>query len=250
MFVAQERLLGLIGGAQRVVALTGAGISTASGIPDFRSAGGMWDDVDPMEVATLTVFREDPERFWGFYKARLDMADRFDPNPGHYFLAHLQQMGKLSAVVTQNIDGLHQASGVEDRRVYEVHGSVRELECLDCGARYPRARVDELSVNGLPRCGQCGAVLKPGVVLFEEMLPEDAVAASVAAISECDLLLIIGSSMVVHPAAGLPGYREAGTSMVVINREATPWNPEADAWLSGDIAEQCAELSAELGFTS
>jgi NAD-dependent deacetylase len=250
MFVAQQRLLGLLDGAQRVVALTGAGISTASGIPDFRSPGGLWGDVDPMEIATLSVFRQDPERFWGFYRERLDVADRFDPNPGHYFLAHLQQLGKLSAVVTQNIDGLHQASGVEDGRVHEIHGSVRELECLHCGARYPRGRVDELSVGGLPRCGECGSVLKPGVVLFEEMLPEDTVAASVAAISECDLLLIVGSSMVVHPAAGLPRYRGMDASMVVINREATPWNPEADAWLAGDIAEHCAELSAELGFAA
>jgi NAD-dependent deacetylase len=250
MFVAKERLLGLIGGAERVVALTGAGISTASGIPDFRSAGGLWDGVDPMEVATLTVFRDEPERFWGFYRARLDMADRFDPNPGHYFLAHLQELGKLSAVVTQNIDGLHQASGVEEGRVFEVHGSVRELECLDCGARYPRERVDDLMVDDLPRCGECGTVLKPAVVLFEEMLPEEQVASSVAAISECDLLLIIGSSMVVHPAAGLPGYRASGAGMAVINGEATPWNPEADVWLSGDIAEHCAELSDELGFTA
>jgi NAD-dependent deacetylase len=248
MFVAKERLLSLIGGAKRVVALTGAGISTASGIPDFRSAGGMWDDVDPMEVATLSVFLDDPERFWGFYRSRLDMADRFDPNPGHYFLAHLQQMDKLSAVVTQNIDGLHQASGVEPDRVFEVHGSVRELECLDCGSRFPRDLLDELTVDGLPRCDQCGSVLKPAVVLFEEMLPEDKVASSVSAISQCDLLLIIGSSMVVHPAAGLPGYRAAGAGMAVINGESTPWNPEADVWLSGDIAEQCAELSAELGF--
>jgi NAD-dependent deacetylase len=250
VFVAQERLLGLIGTAERVVALTGAGISTASGIPDFRSPGGLWGDVDPMEVATLSVFRDDPVRFWGFYRERLDVADHFNPNPGHYFLSHLQEMGKLSAVVTQNIDGLHQAAGVEPGRVFEVHGSVRELECLDCGARYGRDRVDELSVDGLPRCEHCQAVLKPAVVLFEEMLPEDQVASSVAAISECDLLLIIGSSMVVHPAAGLPGYRGADCGMAVINREATPWNPEADVWLAGDIAEQCGVLSAELGFAA
>ncbi len=228
------------------MALTGAGISTASGIPDFRSPGGLWDDEDPMEVATLSVFRQDPGRFWRFYRARLDLADTYEPNPGHFFLAHLEQAGRLSAVVTQNIDGLHQAAGVDEAIVHEVHGSVRELVCLECGQRYPRARLDELTVDDLPRC-PCGAVLKPAVVLFEEMLPEQAVEQSLRAISDCDLLLVIGSSMVVYPVAAFPGDRPPGSRMAIINNEQTSWGADADVWLGGDIAEQCDALSAVLG---
>lgn len=239
------QLLEMIRASERVVALTGAGISTASGIPDFRSPGGLWEDVDPMEVATLTVFREDPERFWSFYRSRLDMAGQFRPNPGHILLADLERLGKLSAVITQNIDGLHQAAGVSPELVLEIHGSVRELVCLACGERYPRQDVDRLSESGLPRCG-CGEVLKPGVVLFEEMLPEEEVEQSVEALAGCDLLLLIGSSLVVYPAAGLPAQRNPAASMVVVNAEPTPWAGEADLWLDGDIAERSAELSRAL----
>ncbi len=242
-----RRLLDLIDSSERIVALTGAGISTASGIPDFRSPGGLWDEEDPMEVATLSVFTEDPERFWRFYRTRLDLADRYQPNPGHLFLAHLGELGKLSAVVTQNIDGLHRAAGVEEGMVHEVHGSVRELVCLGCGECYPRGRIDELTTDGLPRC-ECLEVLKPGVVLFEEMLPEAAVERSLAAIGACDLLLVIGSSMVVYPVAGFPGERPDGARMAIINNEHTCWGPDADVWLAGDIAEQCGGLSGSLGF--
>ena len=234
----QRKLLDLIRESERIVALTGAGISTASGIPDFRSPGGLWEDVDPMEVATLTVFREDPRRFWSFYRSRLDIVDEFDPNPGHFLLADLHQDGRLTAVSTQNIDGLHRKSGLPEERVFEVHGSVRNLVCLSCGNRYPREQVDELWVEeeGVPRCG-CGEVLKPAVTLFEEMLPEEAFSASVAAISEADLLLIIGSSMVVHPAASLPSFLPDSGRIAILNDEPTPWREEADLWLSGDIAE-------------
>jgi len=240
-----SQLLEMIRASERIVALTGAGISTASGIPDFRSPGGLWEDVDPMEVATLSVFRDDPERFWSFYRARLDMAGQFEPNPGHLLLAHLEQLGKLSAVITQNIDGLHQAAGVSPELVFEVHGSVRELVCLACEERYPRERVDELSESGLPRC-KCGEILKPGVVLFEEMLPEDEFEKSVEALVGCDLLLLIGSSLVVYPAAGLPAHRNPAASMAVINAEPTAWADEADLWLDGDIAKCSAEMSRAL----
>ncbi|MEX1219496.1 MAG: Sir2 family NAD-dependent protein deacetylase [Solirubrobacterales bacterium] len=243
----EARLLELVERAERVVAITGAGISTASGIPDFRSPGGHWDGEDPMEVATLSVFRRYPERFWEFYRDRLDFADSYDPNPGHIFLAHLEQSGRLSAVVTQNIDGLHQAAGVDPDLVYEVHGSVRELECLGCGSRYPRARLDELSEGGLPRCS-CGEILKPAAVLFEEMLPGDVVDRSLKAIADCDLLLLIGSSLVVYPVAGFPAARPSNAKMALINNEATSWVSDSEVWLDGDIAEHCAALSLALGF--
>ncbi|MFM9054234.1 MAG: SIR2 family NAD-dependent protein deacylase, partial [Solirubrobacterales bacterium] len=233
----QQKLIALIEGSERIDALTGAGISTASGIPDFRSPGGLWEDVDPMEVATLTVFRQDPKKFWSFYRSRLDIVDEFDPNPGHYLLTDLHDRGLLTAVSTQNIDGLHQKAGLPEERVFEVHGSVRNLICLSCTTRYPRERIDELWVEeeGLPRCS-CGEALKPDETRLEETLPEAAFAASVAAISEADLLLNIGSSMVVHPAASLPGYLPDTGKIAILNDEPTPWGSEAALWLSGDIA--------------
>ena len=243
----QEALAEMITGSARIVALTGAGISTASGIPDFRSPGGLWEKEDPMEVATLTVFRTDPQRFWEFYRRRLDLADDYDPNDGHYLLADLHREGRLSAVSTQNIDGLHQASGLPDDRVFEVHGSVRNLTCLSCSNLYPREQIDELwsEAEGVPYCS-CGEILKPAVTLFEEMLPEEAFASSVAAISEADLLLVIGSSMVVHPAASLPSHLPDSARMAIINAEPTPWHSEADLWLSGDIAENSIALRSKL----
>ncbi|MFZ9669579.1 MAG: SIR2 family NAD-dependent protein deacylase [Solirubrobacterales bacterium] len=243
----QQKLLSLIEDSKRIVALTGAGISTASGIPDFRSPGGLWEDVDPMEVATLTVFREDPAKFWSFYRSRLDIVDDFDPNPGHYLLTDLHDRGLLTAVSTQNIDGLHQKAGLPEEKVFEVHGSVRNLICLACGTRYPRERIQELWVEGedLPRCA-CGEVLKPDVTLFEEMLPEQAFASSVAAISEADLLLIIGSSMVVHPAASLPSYLPDSGRIAILNDEPTPWGTEATLWLSGDIAQNSQAIQQAL----
>ena len=244
----QQKLLALIEDSERIVALTGAGISTASGIPDFRSPGGLWEDVDPMEVATLTVFRADPKRFWSFYRSRLDIVDDFDPNPGHFLLADLHQSGRLTAVSTQNIDGLHQKSGLPEERVFEVHGSVRNLVCLSCDARHRREEVDELWVEeeGVPRCA-CGEVLKPAVTLFEEMLPEQAFAASVAAISEADLLMIIGSSMIVHPAASLPAHLPDSGRIAILNDEPTPWREEAELWLSGDIAGNSQAIRDALG---
>lgn len=243
MNAEQEALAEMIAGSDRIVALTGAGISTASGIPDFRSPGGIWEKEDPMKVATLTVFRTEPKRFWEFYRRRLDLPDEFDPNDGHYLLADLHRAGRLIAVSTQNIDGLHQASGLPDDRVFEVHGSIRNLTCLSCSNLYRREQIDGLwsETDAVPLCS-CGEVLKPAVTLFEEMLPEEAFASSVAAISEADLLLIIGSSMVVHPAASLPGYLPDNARMAIINDEPTPWHSEADLWLSGDIAENSRVL--------
>jgi NAD-dependent deacetylase len=244
----QEKLAAMIAESERIVALTGAGISTASGIPDFRSPGGIWEKEDPMEVATLTVFRTDPQRFWEFYRRRLDLADDYDPNEGHYLLTDLHLEGRLTAVSTQNIDGLHQASGLPVERVFEVHGSVRNLVCLSCPSLYPREQIEELwsEAEGVPFCS-CGEILKPAVTLFEEMLPEEAFASSVAAISEAELLLIIGSAMVVHPAASLPGHLPDNARMAIINDEPTPWHSEADLWLSGDIAENSKVIRAALG---
>ena len=222
---ATARLAGLVRGAGRVVALTGAGISVPSGIPDFRSPGtGLWADVDPMAVAHIDVWRRDPERFWAFYGGRFALLRDKVPNGAHRALVELEARGLLEAVVTQNIDGLHRAAGTRD--LIEVHGTIGTSSCLACGASYPldvaRERLGGRG-DGVPRC-DCGAPLKPDVVLFGELLPERALARAPALAASADLLLCVGSSLEVWPVAGLPettlaaggarGDRDAGADAV------------------------------------
>ena len=166
-----ERLTELFERRRPCVALTGAGISTESGIPDFRSAGGIWAQYDPLEVANIEAFRRDPARVWEFYALRLDALGEADPNDGHRALAELEERGWIRAVITQNVDGLHQRAGSRD--VVEVHGSLREAECVHCGARAPME--DAVASLPLPQCPECGEVLKPGVVMFGELLPAAAI---------------------------------------------------------------------------
>jgi NAD-dependent deacetylase len=240
---AHDRLAELIRSASSVVALTGAGISVPSGIPDFRSPGtGLWANVDPMEVAHISVWRRDPERFWGFYGQRFALLEGKRPNGAHRALASLEAAGRLDAVITQNIDGLHAAAG--SREVIEVHGSIATASCLACGAQYPladtRARLSA-AVDGVPRC-HCGEVLKPDVVLFGELLDEGAIARASALASGADLLLCIGSSLEVYPVAGLPELTlERGGRLAVVTRSTTPFDRFAAVRLDGDVE---AELSA------
>ena len=218
-----SRLAELLRGHQPCVALTGAGVSTESGIPDFRSPTGIWAQFDPLEYATLGAFRRDPEKVWRFYGPRFAMLAEADPNRAHLALAELEQRGLLRSVITQNIDRLHERAGSRD--VIEVHGSIRTSSCPRCGARYSFDDVLPLveAGGGAPRCPACGAVLKPDVVFFDELLPEEAITRAFALAAEAALLLVIGSSLEVHPAAGLPLVTlAAGGSVVVVNRGPTP----------------------------
>ncbi len=241
---AAERLAGLIRGARSVVALTGAGISAPSGIPDFRSPGtGLWADVDPMEVAHISVWRREPERFWSFYGQRFALLDGKEPNGAHRALASLEEAGRLDAVITQNIDGLHRAAGT--RELIEIHGSVATASCLACGTRYPlaetRARLP------LPRC-DCGAVLKPDVVLFGELLDEAAMERASALASGADLMLCIGSSLEVYPAAGLPELTlSSGGALAIVTRSSTPYDGRAAVRLGGDVVAELAGVAALVG---
>ena len=242
------RLAELIRGAGSVVALTGAGISVPSGIPDFRSPGtGLWRNVDPMAVAHIDAFRRDPERFWGFYGQRFALLRDKRPNGAHAALAELERRGRLDAVVTQNIDGLHAAAGT--RELVEVHGSIAESLCPACGRRYDletvRARI-EAAVDGVPRC-DCGEPLKPGVVLFGEYLPEAALARAFALAESTDLLLCVGSSLEVHPVAGLPERTlAAGGRVAIVTRSATPYDAGAAVRLSGDVVTELESVLAAL----
>ena len=244
MSAAHDRLAELIRSAGSVVALTGAGISVPSGIPDFRSPGtGLWANVDPMEVAHLSVWRREPERFWAFYGQRFAALEGKQPNGAHRALAELEAAGRLDAVITQNIDGLHAAAGSRD--VIEVHGSIASASCLGCGARYPLADTRERAeadADGVPRC-ECTRPLKPDVVLFGEMLDEAAIGRASDLAAGADLLLCIGSSLEVYPVAGLPEVTlEAGGQIAVVTRSSTPFDRFAAARLDGDVEEELAAV--------
>jgi NAD-dependent deacetylase len=230
------------------VALTGAGISVPSGIPDFRSPEtGLWANVDPMEVAHISVWRRDPARFWGFYGQRFAVLDGKRPNGAHYALAELERRGLLAGVITQNIDGLHAAAGT--REPIEVHGSVRTASCLSCGASFVLAEVRVRAtgdIEGVPRC-DCSAPLKPDVVLFGELLPEAAMERASALARGAGLMLAVGSSLEVWPVAGLPEETlAAGGRLAIVTKGATPYDADATVRLTGDVEEELRAVVAAL----
>ena len=241
-----RRLAGLVREGQPCVVLTGAGISTESGIPDFRSPTGIWAQYDPMEYATISAFRRDPVKVWEFYALRFEALTSAEPNEGHRALAELERRGLVHAVVTQNIDTLHERAGSQD--VVEVHGSIREAECLACAARVALAEVVELlRERSAPPCPRCGEVLKPGVVMFGELLPEREIDRAFELAAEARLLLVVGSSLEVHPVAGLPDTTlAAGGAVAIVNRGPTPYDAAASLKLDAGAGETLASLSEEL----
>lgn len=240
-----DRLARLVADAGCVVALTGAGISVPSGIPDFRSpVTGMWADVDPMTVAHVDVWREDPVRFWAFYGDRFARLGGVEPNDAHRALAELSRRGRLEAVLTQNIDGLHERAGSPD--VVELHGSINGCHCPFCGAREPLGAVLRLiaeAEDGVPHCGVCAGVLKPDVVLFGDLLPEAAMRRAERLALRCDLLLCIGSSLAVHPVADLPQrVLDTGGRVAVLTASDTPYDDAAEVRLGGDVVDELTGL--------
>ena len=238
------RLAELIRESSSTVALTGAGISVPSGIPDFRSPGeGLWEKVDPMEVAHIDVFRREPAKFWGFYRPRFQMLGDKTPNDAHRVLAELERRGLLDAVITQNIDQLHHKAGSE--RVIEVHGSIRTSSCQSCGAQFPLEKVDALfDDEGAARCPDCSGPVKPDVVLFGEMLPAEAMAEAESLAAGADLMLCVGSSLEVYPVAGLPSVTlDRGGRIAVITKGPTAFDGDAAVRMDGDVV---ADLDAVL----
>ena len=239
------RLAELLREADTAVALTGAGVSVPSGIPDFRSPGtGIWEKVNPMEVAHIDAWRRDPDRFWGFYGERFAALTDKEPNEAHLAIAELERRGFVRAVITQNIDRLHRLAGTE--RLIEVHGSIDQSVCLDCGGKVSIDRVARLLAegDGAPLCEACVAPLKPDVVLFGELLPERALAEAQALAMDADLMICVGSSLEVYPVAGLPAITHGGGGRVVlITQGPTPYDGDADVKLDGDVV---AELRAVL----
>ena len=240
-----ERLAELLRSAERAVVLTGAGISVPSGIPDFRSPGtGLWENVNPMEVAHIDVFRRAPDRFWHFYGDRFASLRDVKPNRAHEVVAELEQRGLVRGVITQNIDRLHRTAG--SRNVIEVHGSIEWCICPECGGRVGIDQIMEHLAEhpGAPECTACIAPLKPNVVLFGELLPEQAMADAYSLAAEADLMLCIGSSLEVYPVASLPGVaRDNGGRIAIVTQGPTAYDRDADVKLQGDVV---AELEAVL----
>jgi NAD-dependent deacetylase len=247
--VSAADLAELIRDADAVVALTGAGISVPSGIPDFRSPGtGLWENVDPMEVAHIDAFRRDPERFWAFYGERFQTLEHKRPNRAHEVLAELEQAGLLDAVITQNIDQLHARAG--SRELVEVHGTIAHSSCEQCGAQYPLADVrarQQADPRGVPRC-ECDQPLKPDVVLFGEYLPVDALQRADQLAAGADLMLCIGSSLEVYPVCDLPLRTLAGGGrLAILTKGPTPLDARASVRMNGDVVGELEAVAGELG---
>jgi NAD-dependent deacetylase len=243
-----ERLAELLGRSRRVVALTGAGVSVPSGIPDFRTPEtGLWAKVDPMEVAHISVFEHDPERFWSYYRPRFQALGDKEPNRAHEALAELERRGLIEGVITQNIDRLHRAAGSEN--VIEVHGSIETSSCLECGTSFGLEEVEEIfDERGVAVCANCGGAVKPDVVLFGEMLPVEAIERATELAEGADLMLCVGSSLAVYPVAGLPQLTLGhGGSVAIITKGETPYDGEAELKLGGEVDEELAALVAALG---
>ncbi|HKG91447.1 MAG TPA: NAD-dependent deacylase [Gemmatimonadaceae bacterium] len=243
-----EQVAGLLRDSERAVVLTGAGISVPSGIPDFRSPGtGLWENVDPMEVAHIEAWRRDPDRFWSFYAQRFASLVERAPNEAHLAVAELERRGLVRAVITQNIDRLHRLAGTE--RLIEVHGSIDQSVCMECGGKLPINRVLELLAedDGAPLCPACIAPLKPDVVLFGELLPGRALAEAQQLAMDADLMLCVGSSLEVYPVAGLPAITHGGGGrLVLVTQGPTPYDEDAEVKLDGDVVTELRAVLAAL----
>ena len=237
--MAYEALQHIVDESSRIVFFGGAGVSTESGIPDFRSVDGLYHqkyDYPPETILSHTFFMKKPEAFFKFYRDKMLPLDA-KPNKAHLKLAELEKEGKLTAVVTQNIDGLHQAAG--SRTVYELHGSVHRNYCMKCGRFYPPEYIRD-SRDEIPAC-ECGGRIKPDVVLYEEGLDNDVVSGAVNAIARADTLIVAGTSLTVYPAAGLVRYFR-GKHLVLINRDATPMDSECELVIHDKVGEVLGSL--------
>ena len=239
-------LAALIHDRQPCVVLTGAGVSTESGIPDFRSPSGLWATFDPLEYGSIEAFRADPLKVWSFYKPRVAMLTEAEPNPAHLALAELERRGFVEAVVTQNIDLLHGRAG--SKEVVEVHGSIRTATCPGCGERHPLEQVLELLDDAdAPACPACGAILKPDVVFFGELLPPEAIERAYELSRRTRLLLVVGSALEVYPIARLPEETlAAGGALAIVNHGRTPYDGRAVLRVGGSAGEILPAVAAAL----
>jgi NAD-dependent deacetylase len=242
---ALQAAVRLLARAQRVVCLTGAGVSAESGVATFRDAQtGLWSKFDPQQLASQEGFAEDPGLVWSWYMARLVTGQNVAPNPGHAALAELEAHFPVWSLFTQNVDDLHERAG--SRAVYHLHGSITRFRCNRCAAPYALTEV-ERAAGRPPVCPQCGGPVRPDVVWFGEMLPRDVVERAWAAVAQCDLMLVVGTSGVVYPAAMLPQMAQrAGAALIDVNPEVTPISRQADVFLEGRSGDVLPRLVAAL----
>jgi NAD-dependent deacetylase len=228
----------MVANSSKISALTGAGISVDSGIPDFRSEGGLWKRFDPLEHATLESFMRDPTKFWTMGKELAETIVKAKPNSAHTSLAHLEKQGKLIGVITLNIDNLHQSAG--NKKVIELHGNYLRAHCIDCGAEYFGKKVHERVAQGEipPKCEKCGGILKSEAILFGEPLPKNPMAKAIDLCRTTDLMIVIGTSLTIYPAAFLPQLaKNAGANVILINLEGSNKDGIADIVLQGRAAD-------------
>jgi NAD-dependent deacetylase len=245
-----EKAADLILKSRKLVIFTGAGISTESGIPDFRSPGGIWDRFDPDDFA-IDKFLTNPEsrrKQWYIFKEGL-MTEKALPNAAHVAIAELHRLGRLDCVITQNIDNLHQKAGVPDDKVFELHGNMRWAKCLDCGRRYAfgeiKARLD--SGEEIPDCAVCRGMLKPDIVMFGEQLPYDVLQEASRRSTAADLFIVIGSTLVVYPAAYMPQYAvQSGAKLVIVNLSETPMDRQAEVLIGARAGETMAAIVSKV----
>jgi NAD-dependent deacetylase len=234
-----ERLRGLIDEAERIVFFTGAGISTESGIPDFRSPGtGLWNKIKPIQFQDFVASDRVRQESWRRRFTGERPMERARPNTGHRAVARLVELGKAIAVITQNVDNLHQDSGVPDDRVIELHGNASYATCLSCALRYEMADLEAQFQRHqrVDPCERCGGIIKSATISFGQAMPEEAMARAQSAIEDCDLCIVVGSSLVVYPAAGFPEYaKRCGAALAIVNREETPLDPIADVTVHAEI---------------
>jgi NAD-dependent deacetylase len=236
----------LIARARKLVVFTGAGISTESGIPDFRSPGGIWSRFDP-EDFTYQKFTTDPEarrKQWRML-GEGHLTTEAEPNLAHYAIAELNDLGRLDCVITQNVDNLHHKAGVPAEKVFELHGNVQWAVCLDCGQRYPFERIKARIEGGeeIPECEACGGMLKPDAVLFGEALPREVLEEASRRSSECDLFIVVGSTLIVYPAAYMPQYAvQAGAKLIIVNLSDTPMDAQAAVLIRAKAGEAMSRI--------
>jgi NAD-dependent deacetylase len=233
--------------SQRLVIFVGAGLSTESGVPDFRSPGGVWDRYDPedFDFGNFLANERSREMYWRMATEMYEAMRDAEPNDGHRAIAELERMGKLDCLITQNIDGLHRKAGNSDARVLELHGTAMHVTCLDCGRRFDRDEIQERIANGekAPRCAFCGGLLKPSTISFGQSMPEKETSEAYARSASADLFIVIGSSLTVHPAASMPVIaKRNGAKLVIVNRDATSTDSLADLVIRGEAGPTMAAI--------
>jgi NAD-dependent deacetylase len=231
----------------KVVIFTGAGVSTESGIPDFRSPGGLWDRYDPNDFLYQKIIssEETRKKYWEMHEELYWTIIKSDPNPAHYACIELDKMGKLDCLITQNIDNLHQKAGLSENKIIELHGNTMKVSCLSCGKQYSREEIQEWLENGIevPYCEECKGILKPTTIAFGQAMPQRETEEAKRRSRNCDLFIAMGSSLVVHPAALMPLYaKEGGARLVIINLTPTPYDGQADLLVPGKAGEVISRI--------